>query len=109
MLRQQLLTTIRRRQTIQADMRVLSRGGSLVSSAGSARVSKGRTAVFWLSLLYLMGLGLVAWLHFTDRLELPGEIGSMPTAGVLWFGALGGVLLSLSGVFDHPYDWDPSY
>lgn len=78
-----------------------------MNSSGSKKLS--RAAVFWVSLLYLLGLGFVAWLYLTDRFKLPGEIGSKPTAGVLWFGALGGVLLSLAGVFDHPYDWDPSY
>jgi len=80
-----------------------------MSPNGSAQPSRGRTAVFWLEVLYLLGLGAVAWLYFTDRLKLPGAIGSQPTAGVLWFGALGAVLLSLSGVFDHPHDWDPAY
>jgi hypothetical protein len=62
-----------------------------------------------LELLYLLGLGAIAWLYFSDRLKLPGSIGSQPTSGVLWFGALGGVLLSLSGVFEHAADWNPSY
>jgi hypothetical protein len=28
---------------------------------------------------------------------------------VIWFGALGGVLISLAGVHDHRYDWDDRY
>jgi hypothetical protein len=28
---------------------------------------------------------------------------------VPWFGAVGAVLLSLKGVFDHRYDWDIEY
>jgi RsiW-degrading membrane proteinase PrsW (M82 family) len=69
----------------------------------------GRTAVFWLEMFYLLGLGAIAWFYFTDRLKLPDAIGSVPTSGILWFGALGGVLLSLTGVFGHTDDWDPSF
>lgn len=90
-------------------MTFLSRRGGQLNPSGRKKLSTGRAVIFWLSLLYLLGLGVLAWLHFTGRLRLPGEIGSMPTAGILWFGALGGVLLSLTGVFDHPYDWDPGY
>lgn len=74
---------------------------------------KGRAAVFViqaiylallvaLALMYLAG-GLAGWL--TD-LKLDG-LGIKP--GVLFFGALGGVAISLAGVFDHMYDWDDRY
>jgi len=95
------LTTVQQRQTITPDV--------VVVSVTTVHSSKSRTAVFWLEVLYLLGLGAIAWLYFTDRLNLPGSIGSQPTAGILWFGALGAVLLSLSGVFDHPHDFDPAY
>jgi len=29
--------------------------------------------------------------------------------GVPWFGAVGAVLISLTGVFAHEHDWDPNY
>jgi hypothetical protein len=89
-----------------AELNIVS---TVTSTNSSLSRLGGRAALFWLSLLYLLGLGVVAWLYFTDRLSLPGAVGSEPTAGILWFGALGGVLLSLSGVFDHPYDWDDAY
>lgn len=68
--------------------------------------------VFWVSLLYLIVLlaagvvyvtAAVKWLPF----NVPDSLGPVP-AGVPWFGAMGAVLISLSGVFDHPHDWDPS-
>jgi hypothetical protein len=80
-----------------------------VVTTGAVSPARGRTGIFFLEVLYLLGLGAIAWLFFTDRLKLPGSIGSQPTAGVLWFGALGAVLLSLSGVFDHAADWNPTY
>ena len=63
--------------------------------------------------VYLLGLFAIAffyiakpesWLHTI----LPSTPGSLP-AGVLWFGALGAVIISLSGTFDHRTDWDPSW
>jgi RsiW-degrading membrane proteinase PrsW (M82 family) len=79
-------------------------------SNGTAQApAPGRTAIFWLEMFYLLGLGAIAWLYFTDRLTLPGAISSVPTSGILWFGALGGVLLSLTGVFEHSGNWDPSF
>ena len=73
-----------------------------------AKRPSGRTGVFWLSMLYLVGLGVLAAAYLADWIQPRGEIGSLPTP-VLWFGALGAVLLSLTGVFDHPYDWDNGY
>jgi hypothetical protein len=46
---------------------------------------------------------------------LPGWLNGLQTKGlsiqpaVLFFGALGGVLISLAGVFEHMYDWDDRY
>ena len=74
---------------------------------GTKRPS-GRTGVFWLSMLYLIGLGALAAAYLVEWIDPRSEIGSLPTP-VLWFGALGAVLLSLTGVFDHPYDWDNGY
>lgn len=54
-----------------------------------------------LALIYLTNPGL---LHLTR----PFVLGSMPI-GVPWFGALGAVIISLSGAFDHRTDWDPSW
>ena len=57
-------------------------------------------------------LALVAWLYLTETLPawfvVPDTLGPIPT-GVLWYGALGGVLISLTGVFEHRNDWDDKY
>jgi hypothetical protein len=71
-----------------------------------------RILVFWAEVLFLLMLALLAWAYFTPTapawLRAPAAFGVIPS-GVLWFGALGGVLISLTGVHDHRYDWDPRY
>jgi hypothetical protein len=69
----------------------------------------GRTKIFIISLVYLLLL-LILGLVFCLKPELlsfivPKSFGSVPLA-VPWFGALGAVLISLTGVFDHKRDWD---
>ena len=66
-----------------------------------------RTLIFWLEMAYLGALAALAALYFTDVIDPRKLIGPMPIA-VPWFGALGGVIISLTGVFDHAYDWDPA-
>jgi len=39
---------------------------------------------------------------------VPALLGPLPV-GVIWFGALGAVLISLTGIFEHHIDWDPTY
>jgi hypothetical protein len=68
----------------------------------------GRTAIFWLEIVYLLGLGLLAAAYLEGWFEPREHIGSLPTP-VIWFGALGAVMLSLTGIFDHPYDWDDKF
>ena len=68
----------------------------------------GRTIVFLLSTVYLIGLGVLAVAYVEEWITPRHEIGSLPTP-VLWFGALGAVLLSLTGVFDHRGDWDNGF
>ncbi|HEY6328080.1 MAG TPA: IPT/TIG domain-containing protein, partial [Blastocatellia bacterium] len=41
-------------------------------------------------------------------IPLPNSFGSVPLA-VVWFGALGAVLISLTGIVEHAHDWDPSF
>jgi IPT/TIG domain len=67
-----------------------------------------RGAVFTVQLFYLGGLGALAALYFTDVITPRHFIGSVPI-GAPWFGALGAVLISLSGVFEHIATWLPSY
>jgi hypothetical protein len=63
--------------------------------------------VFYLLILFAIGLIYVTDLHKLLPLTLPDYFGSLPV-GVPWFGALGAVIISLSGIVDHRKDWDPS-
>jgi hypothetical protein len=78
----------------------------------AGREPGNRIAIFWLELGYLIALAVLAWAYFTpaapDWLRAPGSFGVIPS-GVLWFGALGGVLISLVGVHEHRYHWDSRY
>lgn len=67
-----------------------------------------RGACFSLQIAYLLGLAALATLYFTHHITPPRTLDSIPIA-VPWFGAVGAVLLSLSGIFDHYADWLPSY
>lgn len=71
-------------------------------------LSPDRTRIFFLQMAYQGGLAALATLFFTGDLEVRDNVGTIPIA-VPWFGALGGALISLKGVFDHPYDWDPGH
>jgi hypothetical protein len=64
-----------------------------------------------IEVLYLLVLFALALLYLTPwgaPLHLPDSFGNLPV-GVPWFGALGAVITSLSGAFDHRTDWDPSW
>lgn len=70
-----------------------------------------RRTIFIIALVYLfvtLLLGLVFFLKRNWLWFVPDTFGPVPV-GVLWFGALGAVLISLTGVFDHEHDWDPDY
>jgi hypothetical protein len=71
-------------------------------------IGSTRGAIFFLQLVYLAALAAIAALYFTDVISPRQFIGSVPIA-VPWFGALGAVVISLTGVFDHIGDWLPSY
>jgi hypothetical protein len=66
--------------------------------------SRGRSVVFACSMAWLGLLALLAWTYFHyrthphSRLYISTTVGTIPMP-VLWFGALGGVLVSLSAVF----------
>jgi hypothetical protein len=53
-----------------------------------------------IAVLYVVRNGLVAW--------IPDPLGPIPVA-VPWFGALGGVAISLRGLNVHGGAWDPSF
>lgn len=75
-----------------------------------------RWFVVLVEVFYLIVLFGLALYYFTDPkktipftgIPLPETLGSLPI-GVLWFGALGAVVISISGAFDHRSDWDPSW
>ena len=69
---------------------------------------ESRRAIFFLQLVYLGTLIAVAVLYFTDVITPRHFLGSVPLA-VPWFGALGAVIISLTGVFEHYRDWLPSW
>ena len=71
-----------------------------------------RILVFWIEVAFLLFLGLLGWAYFTPAapswLRAPATFGVLPS-GVLWFGAVGGVLISLAGIHEHRYDWDSRF
>jgi hypothetical protein len=70
-----------------------------------------RTVTFMVALAYLsliLALGLLFFLKRQVLFFLPNSFGPVPV-GVPWFGALGSVLISLTGVFEHEHDWDEGY
>jgi hypothetical protein len=75
---------------------------------GGAHVPAG---MFLLQLAYLVVLVVVfvlfeTWSEFRDA--LPADLGPLPIE-VPWFGALGGSLISLTGIFQHSCSWDDCY
>ncbi len=73
------------------------------------RVPRGRTTIFIAEIVYLIvlaGLFCAYELSSGFRAALPSSLGSLPV-GVPWFGAVGGTLISLTGVFKHAETWDP--
>jgi hypothetical protein len=68
-----------------------------------------RPAIFTLQLVFLAVLGGLAYAYFFTPQVFGGHttLGPTPIA-VPWFGALGAVLISITGVVEHPHDWDPS-
>src|SRR5256712_1169870 len=68
-----------------------------------------RTKTFHIALAYLLGLLILTVLFELGLLAfVPDSFGPVPV-GVPWFGAVGAVLISLTGVFEHENDWDDNY
>lgn len=68
-----------------------------------------RLTVFCIQVGWLVLLaGAAAYYFFWFNAADPVMLGPVPI-GVVWFGALGAVLISLTGVVEHAHDWDPSY
>lgn len=77
------------------------------------RIKTFAVAIVYLIVILVLGLIYYVkpeWLSFLlPPFKSPGDpvryFGSIPL-GVPWFGALGAVLISLTGIFDHEHDWD---
>jgi IPT/TIG domain len=70
-----------------------------------------RKTIFVIALVYLLAILTLGLFFFIKREWLsfiPDALGPIPV-GVPWFGALGAVLISLTGVFEHEHDWDDGY
>jgi hypothetical protein len=64
-----------------------------------------RGSIFVLQMVYLVALGVVALLYFKNIWIHVDSLGTIPVA-VPWWGAVGAVMLSLAGIFDHCDDWN---
>lgn len=68
-----------------------------------------RSKTFAIAIVYLLvvlGVGLIFFVRRDWLFFVPQSFGPVPVA-VPWFGALGAVLISLTGIFEHEHDWDP--
>lgn len=67
--------------------------------------------LFPLELGYVLALvGVLLLYHHNDTAQrvVPDPAGPIPI-GVAWWGALGGVTISLTGIFRHPRSWDDAF
>jgi len=90
----------------------------LVSSAGRDRsklMNFNRDFFFWLSITYLALLLVAAGMYMGNfygvKDRIPVILGGILPIGVPWFGAVGAVVISLEGVFQHTQEgnWDDRY
>jgi hypothetical protein len=73
------------------------------------RIPSGRETIFIVEIVYLLLLAVIFFVYEISsgvRSALPSSLGALPL-GVPWFGAVGGTLISLTGVFKHADSWDP--
>lgn len=67
-----------------------------------------RETIFLIQITWLLFLIVTAVYFFRTMGGREVNLGSIPI-GVLWFGALGAILISLTGVVEHTRDWDPDF
>jgi hypothetical protein len=72
------------------------------------RLAQTRTGIFFWQLGVLWSLLAVAALDLDRVFSLPAMLGSVPLA-VPWFGAVGAVVISLTGTFEHTRTWNVDY
>lgn len=69
--------------------------------------------LFQLEAVYLVGLWVLALIYaegfFGVRIWIPSTIAGSVPIGVLWWGAVGAVLVGFYGIFFHNKDWNQSY
>lgn len=82
-----------------------------VTDGGEVSPKKGESAPAWalpMALVYLavlVGCALLYARQPTFHRWLPNPLGPIPL-GVVWWGSLGGVAISLSGIISHARSWD---
>ena len=88
----------------------IAKAGGSAAQAQKKAWGGSQGATFAVQLVYLTILAGLGVVYFNDRslINLPDNIGPLSIA-VPWFGALGGVLISLVGTTEHRYDWDPTF
>lgn len=67
--------------------------------------------ILLVEVFYLLVLFAIGFIYITNPKLLPfipDTLGSLPI-GVPWYGALGAVIISLSGIVDHRKDWDSDF
>ena len=68
-----------------------------------------RSLIFVVQIGWLIALGAGAAVYFLGY--WPPQLANLGSiqVGVVWFGALGAVLISLTGIVEHAGDWDPRF
>jgi hypothetical protein len=80
-------------------------------AAENTATGKAPLSMFVVQATYLLLLLAVFVVYETSpgfRMSLPTSLGNLPVE-VPWFGALGGSLISLDGIFRHQCEWNPCY
>ena len=67
-------------------------------------VGLGKDAIFWLAIFYSIALAALAIFGNCSPIVSFGVPDS-----IAWFGAVGAVMISFQGIFDHREDWDPLF
>lgn len=75
------------------------------------RFRTDRTWFFTVESAYLAALAIIFIIYQVSagvRGALPTHLGNLPV-GVPWYGAVGGTLISLTGIFKHSRDWNEHF
>jgi hypothetical protein len=81
----------------------------------AAVAARPRLAIFVYDVVVTLVLVVLGWMYnrtdektWTLSGTLPEVLKGLPVESI-WFGALGGVVISLKGIYDHGKDWDGSF